>query len=287
MSHDEYRKECREAVQQFARSKSVDAAIWGRIEQNTTYVQGDYGSSDDHAKLANHLAKVDASAGTAGNRLFYLSTPPNTFEPIISCLGERLPQSSGDSKSSQRVIIEKPFGRDLASARTLNTCCINTLPRSRSSGSTITWQRDRAEFDGDAFCQRDVRADMDYKYIDHVQITVSETLGRRQPGGYYDKSGALRDMVQNHIFQLLLSAARALYWLVRGKVIDRVGPRPIGRIDLKPTFSSRMLRASSAAGGPALLTASNWKIWFCTMSRSAPLLCNIPPGCRRPASRSR
>src|SRR5437588_7682834 len=92
-SDDEYRKECREAVQQFARSKPLDAGVWGRIERNISYVAGDYGSAEDHARLAEHLTKVDRDAGTAGNRLFYLSTPPNTFEPIIRCLGERLKQN--------------------------------------------------------------------------------------------------------------------------------------------------------------------------------------------------
>src|SRR5690349_15855819 len=120
MSDDEYRKECREAIQQFARTKPVDPNLWSRIERNASYVQGDYGSAEDHAKLADRLSQIDQQAGTGGNRLFYLSTPPNTFEPIITCLGERQKRQPPPPKSSQRVIIEKPFGRDLASARALN-----------------------------------------------------------------------------------------------------------------------------------------------------------------------
>src|SRR4051812_26026931 len=119
-SDDDYRKECREAVTQFARTKPLDESIWSRIERSISYVQGDYGSAPDHAKLADQLSKIDQSVGTAGNRLFYLSTPPNTFEPIIQCLGEQLKKNPAKPSTWQRVIIEKPFGHDLASAKSLN-----------------------------------------------------------------------------------------------------------------------------------------------------------------------
>src|SRR5947209_3859688 len=90
MSDDEYRKECRDAVGQFARTKPIDNAVWERIERNISYVQGDdYGSPDGHGKLQSHLQKIDDAVGTAGDRLYYLSTPPNTFEPIITQLGEQ------------------------------------------------------------------------------------------------------------------------------------------------------------------------------------------------------
>ncbi len=208
MSDDEYRKECREAVQQFARTKPFDAAVWDRIEKNTSYVQGDYGSNDDHAKLADQLAKLDQSVGTGGNRLFYLSTPPNTFEPIIERLGERHKQQPGAAGSWQRVIIEKPFGRDLASAKSLNQLLIKNF------GEEQVFRIDHylgKETVQNMMVMRFANAMFEpiwnYKYIDHVQITVSETLGVGSRGGYYDKSGALRDMVQNHIFQLMALVA--------------------------------------------------------------------------------
>jgi glucose-6-phosphate 1-dehydrogenase len=209
MSDEEYRKECREAVQQFARSKSVDVPTWERIERNVSYVQGDYGSADDHARLGDQLAKVDQAAGTAGNRLFYLSTPPNTFEPIISCLGERLKQQKADgAKSGQRVIIEKPFGRDLASARSLNDLLHKYFAEEQVFridhylGKETVQNLMVMRFANSIF-----EPIWNYKYIDHVQITVGETLGVGSRGGYYDKSGALRDMVQNHIFQLMALVA--------------------------------------------------------------------------------
>ena len=208
MTDEAYRKECREAVQQFARTKPFDTAVWDRIEKNTTYIQGDYGSTEDHAKLSDQLGKIDQSTGTAGNRLFYLSTPPNTFEPIIEQLGQKHADPSGGVAAWQRVIIEKPFGRDLASAKSLNQLLIKNF------GEEQVFRIDHylgKETVQNMMVMRFANAMFEpiwnYKYIDHVQITVSETLGVGSRGGYYDKSGALRDMVQNHIFQLMALVA--------------------------------------------------------------------------------
>ncbi|MCU1276426.1 MAG: zwf [Bryobacterales bacterium] len=207
-SDDEYRKECREAVTQFARTKPLDENVWGRIERCISYVQGDYGSAPDHAKLAEHLSKIDQTVGTAGNRLFYLSTPPNTFEPIIQCLGEQLKKNPAKPGTWQRVIIEKPFGHDLASAKSLNELLHKYFAEDqvfridhylgKETVQNLLVMR---------FANTMFEPIWNYKYIDHVQITVSETLGVGNRGGYYDKSGALRDMVQNHIFQLMALVA--------------------------------------------------------------------------------
>ena len=209
MTDEQYRKECRDAVTQFARSQPVDQQIWQRIEKNITYVQGDdYGSADGHAKLAAQLDKQDQAAGTAGNRLFYLSTPPNTFEPIITQLGEKRRQAGGKTKGWWRVIIEKPFGRDLASARSLNDLLHGYFPEEdvfridHYLGKETVQNLMVMRFANSIF-----EPIWNYKYIDHVQITVSETLGVGSRGGYYDKSGATRDMIQNHMFQLLALVA--------------------------------------------------------------------------------
>ena len=89
MTDQQYRDECRDAVQKFARTQPVEPEVWKKIEQNIAYVQGDYGSDADHQRLEETLRKFDQEKGTGGNRLFYLSTPPNTFEPIIECLGKQ------------------------------------------------------------------------------------------------------------------------------------------------------------------------------------------------------
>ena len=211
MSDDQYRRECRDAVMKFARTKPVDEAVWQRIEASTYYIQGDYGSVDDQRKLFDTLQKLDGEKGTEGNRLFYLSTPPNTFEPIINCLGgssQSKKLDAGQKKPSERIIIEKPFGRDLDSARSLN----NLLHKYFSEDQVFridhylgkeTVQNLMVMRFGNSIFE----PIWNYKYIDHVQITVSETLGVGTRGGYYDKSGAMRDMVQNHLFQLMALVA--------------------------------------------------------------------------------
>src|SRR5262249_41927335 len=119
---DDYRKECREAIEKFARTKPFNPEVWKRLEQATFYIAGaDYGDADAHKRLAAKLREIDRNQGTAGNRLFYLSTPPNTFEPIIKALGENKDAYRDETgKGWERIIIEKPFGRDLESAKGLN-----------------------------------------------------------------------------------------------------------------------------------------------------------------------
>ena len=205
MTDEQYRQECREAVQKFARTKPVDDAIWKRIENATFYVRGDYGSEPDQAKLNDALKKYDEKFGTAGNRLFYLSTPPNTFAPIIESLGKN---KNPDARTSERIIIEKPFGRDLASAKSLNALLHKYFSEEQVFridhylGKETVQNLMVMRFANSIF-----EPIWNYKYIDHVQITVSETLGVGTRGGYYDKSGALRDMVQNHLFQLMALVA--------------------------------------------------------------------------------
>lgn len=204
MTDQQYQTECREAVQKNARTKPVDPAIWKKIEQNICYVQGDYGSDADHTRLEERLRGFDKEKGTGGNRLFYLSTPPAAFEPVIGCLG-RQEHKPG---SWVRIIIEKPFGRDGASAKSLNTLLHSNFAEEQVFRIDHYLGKETVQ---NLMVMRFGNAIFEplwnYKYIDHVQITVSETLGVGDRVGYYDKSGALRDMVQNHIFQLMALVA--------------------------------------------------------------------------------
>jgi glucose-6-phosphate 1-dehydrogenase len=205
LSDDAYRAECIDAINKFARTKPVDQTVLDVLAKQISYVRGDYGSSDDHTRLAKKLADLDKELGTAGNRLYYMSTPPNTFSPIIECLGQHVAPSNG---SFTRVVIEKPFGRDLASARQLNQLLHHYFEEDQIFridhylGKETVQNLMVMRFANSIF-----EPMWNYKYIDHVQITVSETLGVGSRGGYYDKSGATRDMVQNHIFQLMALVA--------------------------------------------------------------------------------
>ncbi|HYE18132.1 MAG TPA: glucose-6-phosphate dehydrogenase [Tepidisphaeraceae bacterium] len=211
MTDEQYRKESEDAVNKFARTKPVDAAILRKVIERLHYFQGDdYGSADAHQKLAETLTALDTKYGNnEKNRLFYLSTPPNTFEPIITRLGERAvnPQYNPEARF-KRLIIEKPFGYDLPSAKALNKLIHTYFDESQVFridhylGKETVQNLMVMRFANSIF-----EPIWNYKYIDHVQITVSESLGVGSRGGYYDRSGALRDMVQNHIFQLMALVA--------------------------------------------------------------------------------
>jgi glucose-6-phosphate 1-dehydrogenase len=144
---------------------------------------------------------LDKQFGTKPNRLFYISTPPTQFQPIITCLGEQKP---ADESCWRRVIIEKPFGHDLASAKALNALLHKYFKEEevfridhylgKETVQNLLVMR---------FANSIFEPIWNYKYIDHVQITVGETVNVEKRAGYYDKSGALRDMVQNHLFQLM------------------------------------------------------------------------------------
>jgi glucose-6-phosphate 1-dehydrogenase len=203
MSDEEFRTHCREGVQKFGRIKPFDEQAWKQLEPRLFYHRGDYGSAEDCTSLAKQLKELDQKLGnTSGSRLFYLATPPETFDEIINCLAG-LPAHANDAKDHwSRLIIEKPFGHDLASARHLNELLHKSFAENQIFridhylGKETVQNLMVMRFANSIF-----EPIWNYKYIDHVQITVSETLGVGSRGGYYDRSGALRDMVQNHWFQ--------------------------------------------------------------------------------------
>jgi glucose-6-phosphate 1-dehydrogenase len=207
LDDQQFRKDCYEAVKKNARRKPIDEEAWKKIEPNIFYVAGGYDSANDQDQLGSKLAELDKTHQTGGNRLFYISTPPDAFQGIIKRLGER-EQARENGHGWNRLIIEKPFGRDLASAKDLN----DLLHR--------YWKEEQV-FRIDHYLGKETVQNLmvmrfansifepiwNYKYIDHVQITVSETLSADDRIGYYDKSGATRDMIQNHIFQLMALVA--------------------------------------------------------------------------------
>jgi glucose-6-phosphate 1-dehydrogenase len=206
MSDDEFRAEAQEAVSKFARTKPVDEKVWKKLESRLFYHAGGYDSQESHQACADRLVQLDKQFGTPPNRLFYISTPPATFEPIINGVGQLA--KVGGEDNWRRIIIEKPFGRDLATARRLNELLHKYFPEDNVFRIDHYLGKETVQ---NLMVMRFANAIFEpiwnYKYIDHVQITVSETLGVEKRGGYYDRSGALRDMVQNHLFQLMALVA--------------------------------------------------------------------------------
>jgi glucose-6-phosphate 1-dehydrogenase len=202
LSSKAFRDDLAKSLPKFA-TRQIDQSIVKRVLACVAYVQGDPDDEATYKKIGQELARIERERGTKGNRLFYLATPPAGFAPIGGHLGQ-----SGLAKKQdgawRRVVIEKPFGTDLASALALNQKLLGVLDEDQIFridhylGKETVQNIMVLRFANGLFepiWNRD--------HIDHVQITVAESLTVERRGNYYDAMGALRDMVPNHLFQLL------------------------------------------------------------------------------------
>jgi len=201
-SDDDFRREMEESTRKFSRQPVRDE-IWKTFAQSIFYHQSDFADENGFKTLADRLARVDKERGTRGNRLFYFAVAPDQFEPILKNLkAARLNQAAEGSWA--RVIVEKPFGTDLASARELNRVVHNSFAENQTYRIDHFLGKETAQ---NILVLRFANAIFEplwnTRYIDHVQITAAETLGVEGRAGYYETAGALRDMVQNHLLQLL------------------------------------------------------------------------------------
>ena len=200
---DSFRKQMRADIQRYC-DCVPDPGLWDWIESRIHYVSGDVTRAESMAALAAMLKEVERDHGTRGNALFYLATPPGHFGPIVRALDGAGLARQEEGTNWRRVIIEKPFGRDLASARELNQELRSVLSERQIYridhylGKETVQNLLVLRFSNGIF-----EPIWNRRYVDHVQISVAETLGVEGRGGYYDHAGALRDMVPNHIFQLI------------------------------------------------------------------------------------
>ena len=204
-THDQFRAELRDAVAQSSRFQPINPAVWDALAQAIFYHQSEFGDATGYQKLKEFLQKLDAERGTAGNRLFYLATAPTEFIGIVEQLGANgLVHSEPARAASQRIIVEKPFGRSLSTAEELNHTLASAFAERQIFridhylGKETVQNILALRFANEIF-----EPLWNQKYVDHIQITVAESLGVEGRGGYYDNSGAVRDMVQNHMMQLL------------------------------------------------------------------------------------
>jgi len=208
---EDWRQSLEEMTQQFVKAAEPDAQldqdVWKWLAEKMTYLQGDLNDPRMYDRLRSKLAEVDSQRGTSGNYLFYLAVADRFFGPVIEHIGQSGLGGETDAHW-RRVVVEKPFGHDLASAQALNRQILNVLDEQQIyridhflGKETVQnimmfrfanglfgpiWNRDR---------------------IDHVQITAAETVGVEKRGRFYEKTGALRDMVPNHVFQLVAMTA--------------------------------------------------------------------------------
>ena len=201
-SDEEFRGRMKEAVQKFARDEFRDD-VWNTLADGMHYVATDFADEAGEDKLAEMLTRLDEERQTGGNRIYYLAIPPSVVEMVVHALGKRR-----SAQGWTRLIVEKPFGRDLASARMLN--------------SHIQEHFDESEvFRIDHYLGKETVQNMlalrfangifepiwNRQFVDHVQITVAESIGIEGRGNYYEQAGAIRDIFQNHLLQLLAITA--------------------------------------------------------------------------------
>jgi glucose-6-phosphate 1-dehydrogenase len=181
-----------------------DEAVWKSLVEGLRYVATDFADEEGQNSVAEALGELDEARGTEGNRLYYLAVPPAVFETIVHELGER----KGNVRGWTRVIVEKPFGYDRASAHGLN----ETVQR---------WFDEREIFRIDHYLGKETVQNMlalrfangifepiwNRQFIDHVQITVAESIGIEGRAAFYERAGAIRDIIQNHLLQLVALTA--------------------------------------------------------------------------------
>jgi len=205
-SSQEFRDAQSKDIREFATTQ-VEDSIWDWFNERIEYVQGDFADPAAFKRLADMIAKVDKEHTAKGNVLFYLAVAPRFFEVVIKQLGDAGLVSEEGGKW-RRVIIEKPFGHDLESAHALNTEIKKVLDEKQIYridhylGKETVQNLLAFRFSNGIF-----EPIWNSRYIDHVQITASETVGVEARGGYYETSGALRDMVPNHVMQLIAMVA--------------------------------------------------------------------------------
>ena len=203
MTDEKFRATVGEAAKTISEVGPIDPAKWDEFASNLYYSAGEYGDQNSYAQLAKRLAELDAEKKLGGNRLFYLSTPPEVYPDIVEQLGRAGLARPGNPNSWVRIIIEKPFGRDLASAKELNQIVLNVFEEKQVYRIDHYLGKDTVQnllvlrFGNGIF-----EPLWNRNYVDHVQITASETLGVERRGGFYENAGALRDMIQSHVLQL-------------------------------------------------------------------------------------
>ncbi|HKE01632.1 MAG TPA: glucose-6-phosphate dehydrogenase [Planctomycetota bacterium] len=214
LTHDDFRAQMKDAVSQFSRRTPIDERRWNELAANFFYVPADFSDAAAYTRLETELATIERERGIPQNRLFYLAVPPDQCRTVVERLGKAgffSGRRASDSRDGERprsgwsrVIVEKPFGTDLASARALNVAMRAVL-------------REDQLFRIDHYLGKETVQNLlvfrfsngifepiwNRRYVDHVQITVAETVGVESRAAYFDEAGIVRDIIQNHVLQLL------------------------------------------------------------------------------------
>jgi glucose-6-phosphate 1-dehydrogenase len=205
-SHEEFRKEMKEDVSVHGRTKPIDEAFWTYFQEQIFYHRAEFDSDEGYRTLARFLAQIDSQHQTKGNRIFYLSVPPKYFSVIIEKLHQfHLIYEPRDNLNRwSRIIVEKPFGRDLTTSAQLQSSIQKHLDESQIYRIDHYLGKETVQnLLAFRFANSIFESIWNCKQIDHVQITVAEEIGIGSRGAFFEEEGIVRDVIQNHMMQLL------------------------------------------------------------------------------------
>ena len=201
---DDFRNDLQQAIKEFAPKLPAEGDAWDKFAQTIFYLKSSFDDPDGYKRLGDRLVELDKEHDLSGNRMFYLATPPDNFSQIIAMLGQSGLNKPMRAESWSRIIIEKPFGTDLDSAHKLNLELKQVFAEEqifridhylgKETVQNILVLR---------FANQIFEPLFNKNYIDHVQITVAESIGLEGRGNYFEHAGITRDIVQNHALQVL------------------------------------------------------------------------------------
>lgn len=241
-TNDEFREEVHQDINEFSRVKPVDEDLWKTFREQIFYHQSEFHEDEGYERLSKLLDELDARLGTKGNRVFYLSTQPSFFPLIIEKLHQHklIYDANKVTDKWSRVIIEKPFGRDLASAEALQKHISQYLTESQIFridhylGKETVQNLLVLRFTNPIF-----ESIWNNRHIDNIQISVSEEIGIGSRGRFWEEAGMLRDIVQNHLMQLLSLVGMEPPSSLKAdairdeklKVVESIRPFPVADLD--------------------------------------------------------
>ena len=198
MTDDEFRDMAMDAVREFGAPRIPEGEVWEDFRKHLFYVPGEFSDRGAMQHLVRYLEAIDRTHGTQGNRFYYAATPPSAYPDIVRRIGE-----AGIAKGA-KIVFEKPFGYDLESARTLNAIIHEVFDESQVFridhylGKETVQNILAFRFSNGLF-----EPVWNRRYLDHVQITVAESIGVGNRGAFYEQTGAIRDMIATHLFQVM------------------------------------------------------------------------------------